>query len=279
MAKRGLLLLLLLGTPAGAQGPATGEAQPVYPLGRAPPDDQDEALAKQAQNPVADLISVPFQSNTNFGVGPNNAVQEVFNIQPVIPIHLGTFNLITRTIIPLISQPSSNPGETLSTFGLGNINTTLFLSPRGAGAFTWGIGPVFGFPTNTSPVLGVAKWTFGPAVVLVGMTGPWVLGVLVNNVWSWAGGASQNVNAFLLQYFVNYNFPGGWYLTSSPVVTANWLAAPYSNKWTFPVGAGGGKMVRLGVHPLNLNAAAYYNIWRPAGGPTWQLRLTAALLF
>ena len=273
MTKRGLLLFLLLGTPVLAQGEAPDVQQPVHPV-KAP--DDNKALAKKTQNPVADLISVPFESNTNFGVGPSNAVQEVLNIQPVIPIHLGTFNLITRTIIPLISQPNGLGG---STFGLGNINTTLFISPRDAGSFTWGVGPVFGFPTNTSPALGAAKWTFGPSAVLVGMPGDWVLGILVNNVWSWAGGGSQNVNAFLLQYFVNYNFEGGWYLTTSPLVTANWLAAPYSNKWTFPVGGGGGKLLRLGKLPLNLNAAAYYNIWRPSGGPTWQLRLTAALLF
>ncbi|MGO9830647.1 MAG: neuromedin U [Myxococcaceae bacterium] len=276
-AKHGLLLLVVLSSPglapasAANEAPAAGEAQGAT--------DADEELAKKTQNPVADLITVPFQSNTNFGVGPANAVQEVLNIQPVIPIHIGTFNLITRTIIPLISQPNIGTGESGSIFGLGNINTTLFLSPKNPGGFIWGIGPVFGFPTNTSPALGSAKWTFGPSVVLLTMPGPWVLGILVNNVWSWAGGGSQNVNSFLLQYFVNYNFPGGWYLTSSPLVTANWLATPYGNKWTFPVGGGFGKLVRLGRLPLNLNAAGYYNIWRPSGGPSWQLRLTAALLF
>ncbi len=273
MVKRGLLLLLVLGTKVLAQGTGPG-GEPAAP-GPAAKDDA-EALAKKTQNPVADLITVPFQSNTNFGVGPSNAVQEVLNIQPVIPIHLGTFNLITRTIIPIISQPNGQGG---SIVGLGNINTTLFISPRDPGGLVWGVGPVFGFPTNTSPALGVAKWTFGPSAVLVAMPGPWVVGILVNNVWSWAGGGSQNVNSFLLQYFVNYNFQDGWYLTTSPLITANWLAAPYSNKWTFPVGGGGGKLLRLGRLPLNLNAAAYYNIWRPSGGPTWQLRMTAALLF
>ncbi len=276
-ARHGLLLLVALGAlawaPASAadEAPAASEAQGAK--------DTDEELAKKTQNPVADLITVPFQSNTNFGVGPANAIQEVFNIQPVIPIHIGSFNLITRTIIPLISQPNLGTGESGSIFGLGNINTTLFISPKNPGGFIWGIGPVFGFPTNTSPALGSAKWTFGPSVVLLTMPGPWVVGILANNVWSWAGGGSQNVNSFLLQYFVNYNFEGGWYLTSSPLVTANWLATPYSNKWTFPVGGGFGKLVRLGRLPLNLNAAGYYNIWRPSGGPSWQLRLTAALLF
>jgi len=277
MANCWLLFLLVLGTPALAQTVTPG-SEPSAADASAGERDEAEELAKKTQNPVADLTTIPFQSNTNFGVAPGNAVQEVFNIQPVIPIHMGGFNVITRTIIPLINQPNTGP-DGASTFGLGNINTTLFLSPRQPGALIWGIGPVFGFPSNTSPALGSAKWTFGPSLVLLTMPGPWVLGFIINNVWSYAGGGSQNVNSFLLQYFVNYNFHGGWYLTSSPLITANWLATSYGNKWTFPVGAGFGKLLRLGRLPLNLNAAAYYNVWRPSGGPTWQLRLQAALIF
>ena len=276
MGYRWPFLALVLSARALAE--ASDGAPPSAPEA-APSKDEAQELAKKTQNPVADLITVPFQSNTNFGLAPGNAVQEVLNIEPVIPIHMGALNLITRTIIPLISQPNTGANQSGSTFGLGNINTTLFISPKKPGGFIWGIGPVFGFPTNTSPALGSAKWTFGPSVVLLTMPGPWVLGILVNNVWSWAGGGSQDVNSLLVQYFVNYNFSGGWYLTSSPIITANWLAAPYSNKWTFPVGGGFGKLVRVGPLPLNFNAAGYYNIWRPNGGPTWQLRLTAALLF
>jgi hypothetical protein len=280
MARRWLLLLVFLGLPALAQTPEVagakdGDAKD-SPEAK---DDESEALAKKSQNPVADLITVPFQSNTNFGVGPSNAVQEVLNIQPVIPIHAGDFNIITRTIIPLVWQPNLGPGEMGTTFGLGNINATFFFSPAKPGALIWGVGPIFGFPTNTSPAVGTAKWTFGPSVVLLGTPGPWTIGVLANNVWSWAGGGSQNVNSLLVQYFVNYNFKGGWYLTSSPIITANWLAAPYSNKWTFPVGGGFGKLQFLGKLPLNLSAAFYYNIWHPDVGPTSQLRVQVAFLF
>jgi hypothetical protein len=273
MAKRWLLLLLAVGLPAWGQT-ATPASTPDEPEQSAATKDAAEDLAKKSQNPVADLITIPFQSNSNFGVGPTNAVQEVFNIQPVIPIHLGDFNLITRTIIPIISQPTQSG----STFGLGNINSTFFLSPAKPGTIIWGIGPVFGFPTNTSPALGYAKWTFGPSLVLLATPGPWTVGILINNQWSWAGGGSLNVNSMLLQYFVNYNFKHGWYLTSSPLITANWDASPYSNKWTFPVGGGFGKLQFIGKLPFNLNAAVYYNIWHPDAGPTWQLRLQVAIL-
>jgi hypothetical protein len=279
MASRWFLLLVFLGLPAHAQTAEVTGSKATEPSEPTKPKDDAEDLAKKSQNPVADLISVPFQSNTNFGVGPSNAVQEVLNIQPVIPIHTGDFNIITRTIIPLISQPNLGAGQSGSTFGLGNINATFFFSPAKPGALIWGIGPVFGFPTNTSPALGSAKWTFGPSIVLLAMPGPWTIGVLANNVWSWAGGGSQNVNSLLIQYFVNYNFKGGWYLTSSPIITANWNATPYSNKWTFPVGGGFGKLQFIGKLPLNLNATFYYNIWHPDVGPTSTLRLQVALLF
>ena len=110
-------------------------------------------LAKQAQNPVADLISVPIQNNFNFNVGPHNQTQTAINIQPVIPIHLSEdFNLITRTILPVVDQP--DPASNTSQFGLGNLNTTLFLSPAKSKAVTWGAGPVFGFPTKTNKSAG-----------------------------------------------------------------------------------------------------------------------------
>ena len=279
MANRWLLLALFLAPPVLAQTAEVAEPKATEPSEPTKPKDDAENLAKKSQNPVADLISVPFQSNTNFGVGPSNAVQEVLNIQPVIPIHLGDFNLITRTIIPLVSQPNLGVGQSGSTFGLGNINATFFFSPAKPSALIWGVGPVFGFPTNTSPALGSAKWTFGPSLVLLAMPGPWTLGVLANNVWSWAGGGSQNVNSLLIQYFVNYNFKGGWYVTSSPIITANWNVTPYSNKWTFPVGGGFGKLQFIGKLPLNLSATFYYNIWHPDVGPTSTLRLQVALLF
>jgi len=239
----------------------------------------NDELARESQNPVADLISFPFQSNTNFGVGPDNVAQEVFNIQPVIPIHMGDFNIITRTIIPLVWQPNLGAGQSGTTFALGSINTTLFISPAKPGGFIWGIGPVFGFPTNTSTAVPSAKWTFGPSVVLLAMPGHWVMGILANNIWSFAGGGSLDVNQMLVQYFINYNFGEGWYVTSSPIITANWNAQSMADKWVFPIGGGGGKILRLGPLPVNLSLQAYYNVWHPTVGPTWTLRSVVTFLF
>jgi hypothetical protein len=128
-------------------------------------DKGTQDLAKAAQNPIASLVSLPLQNNTNFGVGPGDDVQNVLNIQPVIPFNLGeNSNLITRTIAPVIYQPELVPG-TGSEIGLGDINTTLFFSPTESGKIIWGLGPVFSFPTASDRVLGVDKWSIGPSAV------------------------------------------------------------------------------------------------------------------
>ena len=238
-------------------------------------------LAKKTQNPVADLISVPIQNNFNFNVGPDNQTQTVINIQPVIPIRLNEdFNLITRTILPVVDQP--DPASNTSQFGLGNLNTTLFLSPSKSKAVTWGVGPIFGFPTKTNDLLGSNTFTVGPSAVVVAMPEHWVIGALANQQWSIGDAApSQRVNALLIQPFINYNLPKGWYLTSAPVITANWEAFGdnSSDRWVIPIGGGFGKIVKTGGPPLNINLQGYYNVVNPDQGSDWQLRFTVALLF
>ena len=241
--------------------------------------EEKEDLAKAAQNPVSDMISLPFQNNTNFGIGPDDDAQNILNIQPVIPIGLGSdWNLITRTIAPLIYQPEITPG-TGSEFGLGDINETLFLSPSKPGKIIWGVGPAFSFPTATDDVLGTGKWSAGPSAVALTMQGPWVIGGLVSNLWSYAGDSDRDdVNQFLFQYFINYNMSEGWYLTSSPAITANWEAES-DNQWTVPFGGGLGKIFKIGKQPMNAQMQAFYNVETPDGGPDWSLRFQLQFLF
>ena len=180
-----------------------------------------EELAKLAQNPVANLISVPFQNNFNFGVGPNNVCQYVLNVQPVIPITLNdNWNLITRWITPIINQPSPAPGVR-SASGLGDINPSFFLSPAKPGKVIWGLGPTTTLPTASDPLLGTGMYSVGPSAVALVIRGHWLFGALVNNQWSVGGWGPRNLNNFLLQPFINYNLPNGWFLTSSPIITAD----------------------------------------------------------
>ena len=147
-----------------------------------PTKPADEDLAKKSQNPIADMVSLPFQSNTNFNAGPFKRTQEVLNIQPVVPLHINAdWNLISRTIAPVISQP--NPILNSNTNGIGDVTQEFFFTPTHPGALIWGVGPVFTIPSATDPILGQGKVLLGPTVVLLTTPGHWVIGVLVNNQW------------------------------------------------------------------------------------------------
>ena len=227
------------------------------------PRRRQRSLARASQNPIADMISLPFQNNTNFNTGPFNRTQDILNIQPVIPMKLNAdWNLISRTIVPLISQP--NPVFDSSTGGIGDITQSLFLSPTHPGTVIWGVGPVFTMPSASDPTLGTGKVLLGPTAVLLITPGHWVIGVLVNNQWSVAGDPNRApVNAFLAQPFVNYNMAGGWFLTTSPIITANWNAAS-GQQWTLPLGGGFGRVFKVDGQAYNASVQAYYNaVGRP----------------
>ena len=218
-----------------------------------------EELAKMAQNPLANMMSFPFQDNTTFGNGPNSdRTSNVLNIQPVLPFFNG--HLITRTIIPLISTPDYTK-ESGSTKGIGDINMTLFYSPSSKNGLTWGVGPVFIIPTNSK--VSSHKFSPGASFLLLKMSKKFVYGFLLGNTWSVAGDDDYpDANSFLGQYFINMNFPKGWYLSSAPIITANW-EAENGQQWVVPFGGGGGKIVRIGKIPFNLQAQAFYNAVRP----------------
>ena len=236
-------------------------------------------LAKQAQNPVANLISLPLQNNTNFDIGPENETQNILNIQPVWPFDITeNLNFITRTILPVVSQPDILTSGEGRINGLGDTTFTGFFSPKKSKKLTWGVGPVFLFPTATDDALGSDKWGAGASVILLAMPGNWVVGSLVSNVWSFAGSGDQDVNLFTWQYFINYNMPDGWYLTSAPIITANW-EADSDNTWTVPFGGGVGKLFKIGSQPINAQVSGYYNAVTPDFGADWQLRLQLQFLF
>jgi hypothetical protein len=281
------------------RGPALGSkfadasaARPADPAGSpAAPDATAEApqktaadLAKAAQNPIANMISVPLQSNFNFYNIDKHGYERdtmgyVLNVQPVIPLKINDdWNLITRTVIPIINQPQLMPGMG-SHAGLGDIQFTSFLSPSKSGKITWGVGPVLQFPSATDDSLGSGKWSAGPSAVVLAMDGPWVVGALAQNVWSYAGDSDRPyVNQLLVQPFINYNLPKGWYLTTSPIITANWHADS-DDRWTVPVGGGVGKIVKFGKLPVNLQLSSYYNVVHPDFGPEWSVRFQVQFLF
>jgi hypothetical protein len=238
-------------------------------------------LAKAVQNPIADLISVPFQNNTVYNIGQNERASDVLNIQPVIPIHLSTkVLLISRTILPIAYQPDlSSTGGGSS--GVGDLNPSFFFSPVSKSKLMWGVGPTFILPTATQRAVGTGKWSGGPTAVALAQPGHWTVGVLASQVWSFAGPDDRSsVSAMTVQYFVNYNLPEAWYLSSSPILTFDWKA-PASEAWVVPVGGGVGRIFKIGKLPLNGVVQTFYN-FRPNDSQAigrWQIRVQLAFLF
>ncbi len=237
-----------------------------------------QELAKESQNPVGNLISVPFENNTSFSEGPEDATVNTLNLKPVYPVNLGDWNLINRGIFPMIYQGERFEGEG-SEFGLGDFTYQGFLSPAAPGPVIWGAGPALVFPTHTDDRLGTDKWSAGPSFVALGKPGPWLVGSLVQHVWSYAGDNDEdNVNFSSLQYFINYNMEGGWYLTSTPTITANW-AADSGNRWTVPFGLGAGRLIKVGQQPVDLKGQVFWNAEKPDGASDLVFQFQVKFLF
>jgi hypothetical protein len=251
----------------------------VLSLGIAPAWSQESDIAKQAQNPIARLISVPLENDFNPNTGPYKEDSYVLQMKPVVPVSLSKdWNLITRTIIPVIQTPDPAPGVGGAS-GLGDINLSLFLSPARVGRIIWGAGPIVSFPTASDDILGSGKVSVGPTVVALRSQGHWLYGALVYNLFSVAGPSGRSdVNQMLMQPFVNYNLRRKWYLTSSPYVTANWEKIR-SDRWTVPVGGGVGKIVRIEKLPINIYGQLFRNVKSPDGTTDWSARLQVQLLF
>ena len=240
-------------------------------------------LLEKSQNPISDLISVPFQFNFNGNVGALDRTQLLLNIQPVYPAKLNeAWNLIIRPIVPVIRNPVLVPGGD-SQFGIGDLNPEIFFSPStpdetSFGAVTWGVGPAFQFPTASGSTLGTGKWSAAPAGVVFVAKAPFAYGALIQNYFSFAGDSDrQSVNQFVLQPFANYNFGEGWSLGTAPVITANWNGN--SRRWTLPLGGGLGKLTKIGEQPVLFVLRSYYNVLSPVNGPDWQVQAQITFLF
>lgn len=234
-------------------------------------------LANKIQNPIASLISVPFQNNLDFNVGPFDRNRNTLNIQPVVPFSLGEkYNLITRTIIPISSLPVGLDDRST---GIGDINLSLFLTSAKPKKLITGYGVAIGIPTGKSGI-GLEKWTAGPSFIALTQQNGWTIGALVQNTWDFAGSDDvvSDVNFFYSQIFVVKNLQKGWYVNTAPIITSDWEAAS-DNRWTVPLGGGFGKLTRLGKLPVNAQIGYYFNVIKPDFGASSQFRFQVVFLF
>jgi hypothetical protein len=235
------------------------------------------ALAKQTQNPVGDVVSVPFQFNFNNGGAFQDQTYFNLNIQPVIPIHIThSWTYIVRPIVPIVSIPVGNG---VSYSGFGDIQLQTFFTPAHPGKIIWWVGPAFSFPTATASPAKTGTWAGGGSVVLLATPGPFVLGSLFTQVSPLTdSGGEPRANNFLWQYFINYNFGKGWALTTAPIVTANWDIHS-GQKWTVPAGGGISRTLVFNRQPMTLGFQYYFSPVRPDNASSTTLRFTIALIY
>jgi len=248
--------------------------------GGAPPSHDSEAVAKELNNPVSSMVSVPLQFNWDQGVGVNDDLRTTINFQPVIPVKLTEdVNLITRFILPYLSQPVLVPGGDTAQ-GTSDILLSFFLSPSKAGKVIWGVGPAFSIPTTTDPMLGSGKWSAGPTGLVLKQSGPWTVGVLVNHLWSFADTGDierTEVNQTFIQPFLAHTSKSALTFNVNSEATANWKARN-GEEWTIPINFAVTKVIKLGPFPFSVGGGVGYYVESPEGGPEWKLRLIATLI-
>ncbi len=236
------------------------------------------ALAKASQNPVSSLVSIPFENNVNFDIGPNDDISNVLNIKPVYPVNINeNWNWIHRAIIPALSyHENSLPGGD-DIYGVGDITYQGFLTPAKPAKFIWGVGPVLAMPTGANDLTS-NKWSGGPGFVALAMPGHWVIGGLLFNIWSMGGlGEAPDVNMMNFQYFITYNMKDGWYVKTAPTISANW-EADGGDVWTVPLGGSFGRVFHIGKQPVNASIAGYYNVHKPEGASNKTLQFNVTFL-
>jgi hypothetical protein len=272
-----LIVCLFWSAPAlSAAVDANGTAMPEAAESEAT-GDQAVELAKQLQNPVASLISVPFQNNFDFNLGPNNdGFKYTLNFQPVIPVSLSKdLNLIIRTIVPIISQNDVIPGTSQS--GLGDIVQSLFFSPKKpVGGLILGFGPVFLWPSGTNDFLGSEKWGAGPTGLVLKQTGGWTYGLLFNHLWSYAGNDQRDyVSATFLQPFISYTTKTKTTFGVNTESTYDW----HNSQWTVPINVSVSQLLKVGKVPVQFALGAKVYADGPSGAPDWGLRFVLTPLF
>lgn len=236
-------------------------------------DAQD--LAKAVQNPVANMISLPFAFDFDHGSGPHkNGRATVLNIQPVIPFKLTQdWNVIVRTIVPLVHQHTPGLG---SASGNGDILQSFFFSPANVGSVIWGVGPVVSYPTASERALGSGKFGLGPTGVMLVQNGPWTVGALANHVWSVAGDSKRSdVSTTYLQPFVAYSLGDGWTVGANTKIIHDWS----NNRTSVAILGGPSKVFTLGNQPMSFGVQGRYYALSPSGGPRWGISASLTFLF
>jgi hypothetical protein len=265
--------------PVAAHAQDDSETAAVRASAAASDESSAAELSKKLSNPISSLISVPFQFNYDFGLGPDgDGVKSTLNIQPVVPVSIGKdWNMIVRTILPVVTQFDVSARGS-NQFGLGDTTQSFFFSPKNPGpsGIIWGAGPAILYPTATDQLLGGDKWGLGPTFVVLKQSGKNTFGMLANHIWSVAGNDQRdNISSTFIQPFFAHNTPNGMTYSINSETTYNWE----TDQWTVPVNVLVAKTTTVGKQPVQVGVGGRYYFEKPEGGPDWGIRFVLTMLF
>jgi hypothetical protein len=251
-----MLTLALLAGAGAASAQQASASDPAAASAAASAETDNAELAKKLSNPIADLVSLPFQFNWENGIGPLDLTRYILNIQPVMPFSLNKdVNMIVRVIAPIVSQPAPPVPGGVPASGVSDVLTSFFFAPTRS-AVVWGIGPVVSVPSTTVPTLGTEKWSAGPTAVVLKQEGGLTYGALVNQVWSFAGNVSrEDVSQMFLQPFLAYTTSNAWTFTAQSESTADW-EIDGDGRWNVPINGLVAKLSSFGSFPASYTLAA-----------------------
>jgi hypothetical protein len=249
MVMTALLFLLALALPQAAY-PAEGSA------------------VENQLNPIADVTKLSASASRDYGVGPDRRSPPALNFQPVVPFRLNDeWHVITRSSVSVIRLPDPD-----ATTGLGDLSSSFFLSPARTSSWIWGAGPILQLPTATDAKLGTEKWSAGPTAAAIYANEPWVNGILVSHLWSFAGAHDrEEVSLTQIESQLSYTYPSNWYLQTNPTFAYDWKT-PAGQRWTVPLGLDVGKVYPSRLQGWGWQLGAYSNVVKPDGAARWQLR-------
>lgn len=245
--------------------------------------DDNSELAKKAQNPIAAMYSLPIQYNWDQKIGPSgDGMHSVTNIQPVLPFSLNSeWNLISRTILPVINQHGLVEGGSADKSGLGDITQSFFISPKKPteSGWIWGAGPALLLPTGSDDLLSAEQWAAGPTAVALKQSNGWTRGILANHLWGMEGSPADDkdqLSQTFLQPFFSYTNSSFTTFGINSESTYNWK----THEWSIPVNFTVTQLLKVGGQPMTIQFGPRYWVESGTDGPDgWGVRAAITLLF
>ena len=233
-------------------------------------------IAKKLANPIADMISVPFQYNYSRGVGRNQeGSEQTLLFQPVIPFNLGGGDAFI--LRPILTSAHVINANGFSGYGVANVTIESFYAPNTGSSWIWGVGPYISTPSGNSGYFGSQQTGAGLTAVILNRHGPWTYGLLGYQSWSVGGNPTFGTqNNLYGQPFASYTTSNAWTFMLQSQAQYNYDSHRTSNPMNFVVS----KLEVFDGQPVQFGMGPSYYLSNTPGGPSgWGGRAVLTFVF